>query len=281
MVSVDSIGWLPSDYDAFLALGHEGAWEPEDLAAVMGAESELKCGARNGGGSGARGLTQFMPDTLEGLDWRPGTPAYDAAKGDFCAAPVAVQLEFVARYFADWRRRFRLPRWEGPTQLFLANFLPAELPHGTEPTYVLAGQGRRPDVYRQNPGLDKNKDGRIEVAEAGAFVEDATRTRARTRYLVALGGIAMARAREPRREAMEPPSFRAPGLHEAADIRGAQVALATLGYAPGPFDGLRGSLTRGAILRFQRDHGLVADGIVGPYTWLALGRAAASREAAA
>jgi hypothetical protein len=49
-------------------------------------------------------------------------------------------------------------------------------------------------------------------------------------------------------------------------VREIQRALAELGYDPGPIDGVPGSRTRAAIQRFQADHGLVADGIVGRKT---------------
>jgi Putative peptidoglycan binding domain len=53
-------------------------------------------------------------------------------------------------------------------------------------------------------------------------------------------------------------------------VRGLQLRLRTLGLRPGPIDGLFGPLTRGAVLRFQRAHGLVADGLVGAHTRNAL-----------
>jgi len=46
-----------------------------------------------------------------------------------------------------------------------------------------------------------------------------------------------------------------------------QSLLARLGYSPGPVDGIFGSMTRQAVIQFQRDFGLAADGIVGPATW--------------
>jgi Putative peptidoglycan binding domain len=49
-------------------------------------------------------------------------------------------------------------------------------------------------------------------------------------------------------------------------VRRVQVRLRTLGFQPGPVDGLFGPLTQGAVLRFQRARGLVADGVVGPQT---------------
>ena len=49
-----------------------------------------------------------------------------------------------------------------------------------------------------------------------------------------------------------------------------QNILASLGYPVGPIDGVFGSMTLRAVQAFQRDNGLVADGIVGPITWKAL-----------
>ena len=45
-------------------------------------------------------------------------------------------------------------------------------------------------------------------------------------------------------------------------------------------DGMFGEHTRGAVMMFQQSHGLVADGIVGPLTWAALGGSPTSAVAA-
>ena len=55
------------------------------------------------------------------------------------------------------------------------------------------------------------------------------------------------------------------------DWTSVQTHLHTLGFDPGPVDGIRGRRTIGAVKRFQRSRGLVADGLVGPATWRALG----------
>jgi len=58
-----------------------------------------------------------------------------------------------------------------------------------------------------------------------------------------------------------------------------QRRLKTLGYAAGPVDGIAGRLTRRAIVSFQTDNGLRADGIAGPETIAALFPAADSEPA--
>nr|WP_242833713.1 peptidoglycan-binding protein [Desulfosporosinus youngiae] len=54
------------------------------------------------------------------------------------------------------------------------------------------------------------------------------------------------------------------------EVRELQKLLLKWGYNPGPIDGIFGARTEQAVLQFQRDHGLAADGIVGPLTWGAL-----------
>lgn len=46
-----------------------------------------------------------------------------------------------------------------------------------------------------------------------------------------------------------------------------QRILFSIGYNPGPIDGIFGPLTRQAVIEFQMDNGLVPDGIVGPRTY--------------
>jgi hypothetical protein len=62
------------------------------------------------------------------------------------------------------------------------------------------------------------------------------------------------------------------GLAANARVAALQVGLRAHGFDPGPIDGVRGQLTTGALLRFQRSNGIKATGLVGRRTRRALGR---------
>lgn len=63
----------------------------------------------------------------------------------------------------------------------------------------------------------------------------------------------------------------------AEAVRAYQMQLATLGYDVGPADGVAGPRTESVVRRFQADHNLKVDGIVGPATRAALIRALDAR----
>ncbi|EMT38893.1 Putative peptidoglycan-binding domain-containing protein [Thermoanaerobacter thermohydrosulfuricus WC1] len=54
------------------------------------------------------------------------------------------------------------------------------------------------------------------------------------------------------------------------DVLQLQMILQSLGYDPGPIDGIFGPRTKNAVMRFQRDNGLKVDGIVGPETMIVI-----------
>lgn len=54
-------------------------------------------------------------------------------------------------------------------------------------------------------------------------------------------------------------------------VRWAQYLLVRRTLSDDQIDGIFGPITRTAVEEFQRDSGLVVDGIVGPLTWAALG----------
>ena len=66
-------------------------------------------------------------------------------------------------------------------------------------------------------------------------------------------------------------AFAEEGIAADARIAALQIGLRAHGFSPGPIDGVRGPLTSNALVAFQRDKGLRADGKVGRATRRALG----------
>ena len=63
------------------------------------------------------------------------------------------------------------------------------------------------------------------------------------------------------------------------DVSRVQSRLSDWGYYTGPIDGVIGSSTTDAIIRFQANNGLTPDGVVGDSTWAALGYNTATQPA--
>lgn len=119
---------------------------PEWLMAVMFSESRLNPAAVNLRGSGATGLIQFMPMVAEEL----GTTC------DQIRAMSAVeQMNLVHRYLQ--RIRTRYGDYQNLTDLYLAILYPRAIT-GDENAVLYVS----PSIaYKQNAGLDENKDGRV------------------------------------------------------------------------------------------------------------------------
>ncbi|WP_298577619.1 LysM peptidoglycan-binding domain-containing protein [uncultured Luteimonas sp.] len=130
---------------------------PEYILAVMSFETggSFSPGVRNGVGSGATGLIQFMPTTAREL----GTST------DALARMSAVeQLEYVERYFAQRSDPGDLNTLEGVyTTVLYGSPRP-------DPGSTLFSQGGA--AYRMNAPLDLNRDGRITAGEATSFVRN-------------------------------------------------------------------------------------------------------------
>ena len=106
---------------------------------------------KNAAGSGATGLIQFMPATARGL----GTTTADLA-----TLTAEQQLDFVKQYFKPYAARVKsLP------DMYMAILLPKFV--GQSESAVLFSEGI---AYRQNAGLDANRDGRVTKAEAASKV---------------------------------------------------------------------------------------------------------------
>jgi hypothetical protein len=137
--------------------------DPSDLMACMAWESgrSFRPDVRNMAGSGAVGLIQFMPTVAQEL----------GASDDALAAMTAeAQLDYVERYFAMWKRRLAPGKPFGLGDLYMAILWPAAV--GKPDDFVLfdVDDTAHPARYRQNAGLDIDKDGKVTKAEAAAKV---------------------------------------------------------------------------------------------------------------
>jgi hypothetical protein len=132
----------------------------DDLMSCMAWESgrTFSASKRNLAGSGATGLIQFMPSTAQKL----GTTT------DKLAAMTAEdQLKFVYKYFRPWGKVPGRPSpITGLNDMYMAILWPAGV--GKPDSYVLWDRASMPTTFRQNAGLDLNKDGSITKAECAA-----------------------------------------------------------------------------------------------------------------
>lgn len=117
------------------------------LMALIDSESGFNPHKKNKRGSGAKGLIQLMPVVYEelGLKKVPASPLQ--------------QLDIAAKYLTDKQKRFG--QFDSFTELKLAVLYPAAI---NKPAwYALFKKPSK--QYKQNRGLDINKDGVISVAD--------------------------------------------------------------------------------------------------------------------
>lgn len=122
-----------------------------DLMACMAWESAetFRSDIKNAAGSGATGLIQFMPSTARGL----GTTTAALAK-----MTPEDQLRYVYKYFQPYAGRLN-----NLGDVYMAILWPKGV--GKPDHYVLFDRSKSPTTFRQNAGLDVNKDGLVTRAE--------------------------------------------------------------------------------------------------------------------
>jgi hypothetical protein len=108
---------------------------------------------KNGAGSGAVGLIQFMPATVARLGY---------AYRELELMTSEQQLDVVREYFLPYHKRIK-----SLSDMYMAILLPKYI--GKTDSAVLFSRGAG---YRQNSGLDKNNDGEITKGEATAKVSE-------------------------------------------------------------------------------------------------------------
>ena len=132
-------------------IGRELDVDPNHLMDCMAWESaeSFRPDIKNMAGSGATGLIQFMPKTAISL----GTTVEDLA-----AMSAEDQLNFVFKYFRPFKGRLRTLG-----DVYMAILWPAGV--GKPDNWTLWDRASRPTTYRQNMGLDVDRDGSITRGE--------------------------------------------------------------------------------------------------------------------
>lgn len=124
---------------------------PDDLMACMAWETgeSFSPSVRNAAGSGATGLIQFMPTTAVSL----GTSTTKLA-----SMSAEDQLNFVYKYFRPYAGRLN-----NLGDIYMAILWPKGV--GQPDSYILWEKDRQPTTFRQNSGLDINKDKKVTRGE--------------------------------------------------------------------------------------------------------------------
>jgi hypothetical protein len=173
-------------YEALIYYGDEGAWDPVDMITLMAGECDL-IRLERPNAHGYQGPTQIGARELRNLGWKD-------AWGAFCKAPPATQVEYAARYFAEWRARLKIKRWTSAGHLWACNLAPAHL---TRADGVVYDQLTHPKQVAANRWLDRNRDGIITRDELTDALLRVAVPRCRARYELALASLAEVRGQAP------------------------------------------------------------------------------------
>lgn len=155
------ISWgnkVPKEFIAkLMTISDQLKWSPQHASWLMGCMAfesgeTFSPSIRNMAGSGATGLIQFMPKTAISL----GTDVDRLSK-----MTAVEQLNYVALYFQLFNKRFLTL-----SDMYMAILMPKYI--GAKDDTPIFSSGI---AYRQNSGLDANKDGVVTKAEASAKVQ--------------------------------------------------------------------------------------------------------------
>lgn len=132
--------------------------DPDYLMSCIAWESAETFSAdiRNAAGSGAVGLIQFMPNTAKAL----GTTTEKLAK-----MSAEDQINYVFKYFLPYKGRLKTL-----SDVYMAILWPKAI--GRPESYALWDKASMPTTFRQNSGLDVNRNGIITKAEAAGKVQE-------------------------------------------------------------------------------------------------------------
>lgn len=159
----DRVWWIADD----ISKVQKAAFDPNWLMACIAWESgeTFSPGVLNMAGSGATGLIQFMPTTAGELAKYRNTSLTTAT---LAAMTAEDQLTWVY-----WYLRMQIDRHGAITNLedcYMSILWPSAI--GKPVSAPLWAKSASPTTYRQNAGLDSNKDGTITKLEAASHVRE-------------------------------------------------------------------------------------------------------------
>jgi hypothetical protein len=133
--------------------------DPSWLMACMAFETghTFSPSVRNGAGSGAVGLIQFMPSTAA---------AFGTTTAHLATLSAVDQLGYVEKYFAPWCARLH-----SLGDVYGAIIWPGMIGKAENWPVFTKADPHHPKLYIQNQGLDFNRDGDITKAEIVARVQ--------------------------------------------------------------------------------------------------------------
>ncbi len=134
---------------------------PELLLCVWFAESDLEPTAENS--AGCIGLNQTCP--------KPNGPGFPSTPAAYKGSPASAQVAWIARQVESAVKLNGGP-FQSAARYWQANWMPATLSTAKAPDAVIAGKdGPYAWAYRDNAGLDADKDGRITLQDLGDRLE--------------------------------------------------------------------------------------------------------------
>jgi len=155
--------------------------DPNWLMQVMKAESGIRSDIENRThpfkDGFATGLIQFTPATARGL--RTTTEALKQMTR-------VQQLDYVLMYFLPYAGKIK-----SYFDLYLITFFPAAIPFSNQPDWVFEHKNiSRSSIAKSNPVIDRNKDGKITIAEFKEYLI-ATVPESKRKLVFAVGGSAL------------------------------------------------------------------------------------------
>ncbi|MEL6674189.1 MAG: transglycosylase SLT domain-containing protein [Bacteroidota bacterium] len=123
---------------------------PEWLMAVMYSESKFDAQVLNHKGSGATGLIQFMPAAASEMN---------VSLQRLARMSHVQQMEYVYMYLQKVRERYG--EYDSLTDLYLGILYP----RARKQDYCYTLYAKPSKSFKQNSGLDENKDGRVTVSD--------------------------------------------------------------------------------------------------------------------